>query len=76
MAAIAEPLGVGVVVSLARPGGNVTGLSAFVTELAGKRLLKAAHQSIERVGLLQNMGNPASPPQWESTRATAAALGL
>jgi len=78
MAAIAEPLGVGVVVSLARPGGNVTGLSAFVTELAGKRieLLKAAHPPIERVGLLQNMGNPASPPQWESTRATAAALGL
>jgi ABC-type uncharacterized transport system substrate-binding protein len=78
MAAIAEPLGVGVVASLARPGGNVTGLSAFVTELAGKRieLLKAAHPSIERVGLLQNMGNPASPPQWESTRATAAALGL
>src|SRR5258708_38272082 len=35
--AIYEPLGVGVVASLARPGGNVTGLSAFVTELAGKR---------------------------------------
>ena len=37
MAAIGEPLGVGVVASLARPGGNVTGLSAFVTELSGKR---------------------------------------
>src|SRR5262245_29805452 len=34
MAAIGEPLGVGVVPSLARPGGNVTGLSAFVTELS------------------------------------------
>jgi putative ABC transport system substrate-binding protein len=33
MAAIGEPLGVGVVASLAHPGGNVTGLSAFVTEL-------------------------------------------
>jgi putative ABC transport system substrate-binding protein len=78
MAAIAEPLGVGVVASLAHPGGNVTGLSAFVTELAGKRveLLKAAHPSIARVGLMQNMGNPASPPQWEATRAAAAALGL
>jgi len=78
MAAIAEPLGVGVVASLAHPGGNVTGLSAFVTELAGKRveLLRAAHPSIARVGLLQNMGNPASQPQWEATRAAAAALGL
>src|ERR1700750_2286147 len=38
MAAIGEPLGTGVVASLARPGGNVTGLSAFVTELAGKRV--------------------------------------
>src|ERR1700745_2997897 len=36
MAAIGEPLGVGVVASLARPGGNVTGLSAFVTELAAQ----------------------------------------
>jgi putative ABC transport system substrate-binding protein len=78
MAAIAEPLGVGVVASLAHPGGNVTGLSAFVTELAGKRveLLKAAHPSIARVGFLQNMGNQASPPQWEATRAAAAALGI
>jgi len=78
MAAIGEPLGVGVVANLARPGGNITGLSAFVTELAGKRveLLKPAHPSIARVGLLLNMDNPVSPPQWEATRTTAAALGL
>jgi putative tryptophan/tyrosine transport system substrate-binding protein len=38
MAAIGEPLGVGVVASLAHPGGNVTGFSAFVTELSGKRV--------------------------------------
>ena len=64
MAAIAEPLGVGVVASLARPGGNVTGFSAYVTELAGKRveLLKEARPSIARIGFLQNMSNPASPP--------------
>ena len=78
MAAIAEPLGVGVVASLAQPGGNVTGFSAFATELAGKRveLLKEARPSIARVGFLQNMGNPASPPQWEATRAAAKTLGL
>jgi len=78
MAAIAEPLGIGVVASLARPGGNVTGLSAFATELAGKRveLLKEARPSIARVGFLQNMGNPASPLQWEAVQAAAKALGL
>jgi putative ABC transport system substrate-binding protein len=38
IASIGEPLGVGVVTSLARPGGNVTGFSAFTTELSGKRV--------------------------------------
>ena len=78
MAAIGEPLGVGVVASLARPGGNVTGFSAFVTELAGKRveLLKEARPSITRVGSLLNIGNPVSLPQWEATEAAAKALGL
>jgi putative ABC transport system substrate-binding protein len=78
MAAIGEPLGVGVVASLAHPGGNITGLSAFVTELAGKRveLLKTAGPSIARVGFLQDMGNPVSPPQWEATQAAANMLGL
>src|SRR3954451_21758734 len=78
MAAIAEPLGIGVGASLARRGGNVTGLSAFATESAGKRveLLKEARPSIARVGFLQNMGNPASPPQWEANQAAAKALGL
>lgn len=78
MAAIGEPLGVGVVASLARPGGNVTGFSAYVTELAGKRveLLKEAFPSIIRVGFMQNMGNPVSPPQWQATEAAARSLGI
>src|SRR5438477_1488638 len=78
MAAIGEPLGVGVVASLARPGANVTGFSAFVTELAGKRteLLKEARPSIARIGFMQNMGNPVSPPQWEASQASAKALGI
>ena len=38
MAASGEPVGAGIVASLARPGGNVTGLSAFVTELTAKRI--------------------------------------
>ena len=78
MAAIGEPLGMGVIATLAQPGGNVTGFSAFVTELAGKRieLMKEMLPSISRVGFLQNMGNPVSPPQWEATKAAATKLGL
>lgn len=78
MAAIGEPLGIGVVASLAQPGGNVTGFSAFVTELSGKRveLLKETFPSIASVGFLVNMSSPVSPPQWEATRAVAERLGL
>jgi ABC-type uncharacterized transport system substrate-binding protein len=76
MAAIGEPIATGVVAGLARPGGNVTGLSAFVTELAGKRveLFKEAVPGARRVGFLNNMSNPVIPPQWEETKK--AALGL
>jgi putative ABC transport system substrate-binding protein len=78
MAAIGEPLGVGVVASLAQPGSNVTGFSAFVTELSGKRveLLKETSPSITRVGLLLNMDNAISPAQWEATLSSSKTLGL
>ena len=78
MAAIGEPLGVGVVASLAHPGGNVTGLSAFVTELAGKRveLIKELVPRVTRVGFLNNMSNPVIPPQWAETTKTAQTLKL
>src|SRR5262249_46024613 len=78
MAAIGDPLGPGVVASLAQPGGNVTGFSAYVTELAGKRveLLQRTFPSLRRIGFMQDMGNPVAPPQWEATRKAAEALGL
>jgi putative ABC transport system substrate-binding protein len=78
MAAIGEPLGMGVVASLARPGGNVTGLSGFVTELAGKRveLLKELRPGNSIAAFLSNMANPVVPPQWEETRKAAQALGI
>jgi putative ABC transport system substrate-binding protein len=79
MAAIGEPLGVGVgVASLAQPGGNVTGFSAYVTELAGKRveLLQRTFPSLRRIAFMQSMGNPVAPPQWDATRKAADALGL
>jgi putative ABC transport system substrate-binding protein len=76
--AIGEPVGAGVIPTLARPGGNVTGLSAFATELAGKRveLLKEAFPTIARVGFLHNMGNPVAPPEWQAIEAAAEALGI
>jgi putative tryptophan/tyrosine transport system substrate-binding protein len=78
MAAIGEPLDSGVVASLPRPGGNVTGFSSFVTELAGKRveLFKEAMPSVTRVGFLNNMSNPIAPPQWEETQKVARSLDI
>ena len=78
MAAIGEPLGVGVVASLARPGGNITGFSAFVTELSGKRveILREAFPGVSRIGFLNNMSNPVIPPQWDATKNAARSLGL
>jgi putative ABC transport system substrate-binding protein len=78
MAAIGEPLGVGVVESLARPGGNLTGLSAFVTELAGKRveLVKELRPGGSTVALLHNMGNPVVPQQWEETKKAAQSFDI
>jgi putative tryptophan/tyrosine transport system substrate-binding protein len=78
MAAIGEPIGTGVVASLASPRGNITGLSAFVTELAAKRveLIKEAVPGVMRVGFLSDMSNPVSPPQWEETTKAARFLNL
>ncbi len=78
MAAIGEALGAGVVASLAHPGENVTGLSAFVNELAGKRveLAKEAFPGISRIAFFSNMSNPVVPPQWEVAKNTARSLGI
>jgi putative ABC transport system substrate-binding protein len=78
MAAIGEPVDTGVVPNLARPGGNVTGFSALVTELTGKRveLTKQVIPSVTRVGFLSDMSNPVNPPQWEETQKAAQSLGI
>jgi putative tryptophan/tyrosine transport system substrate-binding protein len=78
MAAIGEPLGMGGVASLARPGSNVTGLSAFVTELVGKRveLVKELRPGPSTSAFFHNMSNPVAPPQWEETKKAAETLGI
>jgi putative tryptophan/tyrosine transport system substrate-binding protein len=78
MAGIGDPVGQGVVASLARPGGNVTGLSAVVTELYAKRvaLLKETVPTVARLAALFNMSNPSIPPQWKEVETAARSLGI
>jgi ABC-type uncharacterized transport system substrate-binding protein len=75
-----DPVGAGLVAGLARPGGNVTGLSALSTELNTKRLeiLKDAVPKLARVGLLRGTGvsNLARDLQLKELRAAALALKL
>jgi putative tryptophan/tyrosine transport system substrate-binding protein len=79
MAASADPVGAGLVTSLARPGGNVTGLSALSPELNTKRLevLKDAVPKLSRVGLLRLPGdNIGQDLQLKELRPAAVALKL
>jgi putative ABC transport system substrate-binding protein len=75
---VGDPVGQGVVVSLARPGANITGLSAAVTDIYPKRvqLLKELVPRTTRVGVLFNMGNPALPPQWKEVERAARSMGI
>jgi putative tryptophan/tyrosine transport system substrate-binding protein len=78
MAASGDPVGGGIVSSLARPGGNVTGLSTIGIELAGKRveLLKETIPRIARIAQLANMSSPASAANWRQIEVAARSLGL
>jgi putative ABC transport system substrate-binding protein len=66
------------VTSFARPGGNITGVTTFSTELIPKRIeiLKELVPGLARIALLHNLANPAVPAEWEETKAAARALGL
>jgi len=77
-AATGDPVGTGLVVSLARPGGNVTGLSLEQTETAGKRLelLREVIPSLGRLAILANVGNPAVVLDMGEVQTTARTLGL
>jgi putative ABC transport system substrate-binding protein len=76
MAAIGDPLLI--VASLARPGGNITGLSAFVTDLMTKRveLIKEIVPGRARIGALLNISNTSQPDQWKEIEATARKVGV
>jgi putative ABC transport system substrate-binding protein len=73
-----NPVGIGLVGSLARPGGNVTGLSNQTADLAGKRLelLREVVPGLRRLAIMANFGYPASVLEMREVEATARALGL
>lgn len=77
-AGVADPVGAGFAAGLARPGGNVTGLSAVNLELSAKRLdlLKEAAPGVMRVGMLVDPKDPIGAPWLRATEPAARALGI
>jgi ABC-type uncharacterized transport system substrate-binding protein len=78
MTSAGDPLGSGLVASLAKPGGNVTGLSLMAPELAGKRLelLKEVIPGLTRIAVLWNAANPYSANVFDQTKLAAEKLGI
>jgi putative ABC transport system substrate-binding protein len=78
IAAIGDAVEAGVVASLARPRGNITGSSFFMPELTAKRLelIKEAIPSVSRVAILLNPDNRVNQPVLKEMQSTARALGL
>ena len=73
-----DPVADGLVESLARPGGNVTGVTSIAPVLAGKRLelLKETIPKLSRVAVLQNQQNPGSAQSWKEILVAGRELGL
>jgi len=77
-AAAGDPVASGLVASLARPGGNITGLSVQQTDVAAKRLelLREVVPGLSRLAILANLGSPAAVLEMRDVQATARTLGL
>jgi putative ABC transport system substrate-binding protein len=78
MGGAADPVGAGLIASLARPGGNTTGLSILAAELTAKRLelLKEVMPQAARIAILQQPGNPAHPMFIDKIQPAAKSLTL
>lgn len=78
MAGAGDPLGTGLVPSLARPGGNITGIAGLAAEVSGKRieLLGELLPGLKRIGLLTNTSDPFARPFIAESRAAAEKLGI
>jgi ABC-type uncharacterized transport system substrate-binding protein len=77
-AAAGDPIGTGLVASLARPGGNVTGLSIQQTDLGAKRLelLREVVPNLDRLAIMANVGSPGAVSEMKEVQAAAGTLGL
>jgi putative ABC transport system substrate-binding protein len=77
-ATVGNPVGTGLVAALARPGGNVTGLSNQTTDIAGKRLelLRDVIPGLRRLAILANVGNVTAVLEMREVQAAASTLGL
>jgi putative ABC transport system substrate-binding protein len=75
---VTDPVAAGLVDSLARPGGNITGFTNIASVLSGKRLelLKETVPNLSRVAVLWNPQNPGSVPQWKESQLPGRELGL
>ena len=73
-----DPVGTGLVASLARPGGNITGLSIQGTDTVGKRLdlLREVTPGIHRLAIMANVSNPAALLEMVEVQMSARAIGL
>ena len=78
MGAVGDPVGAGFAASLARPGGNITGVSNFTVELSGKwlQLLREADPRISHVAVLWNPANASHHLVWKEAQAAARAMGI
>ena len=75
---VGDPVGIGLIKSLAHPGGNITGMSLVLSETAGKRLelLREVVPGLKRVAIFGNSGNPLVAPERNAAIAGAHALGF
>jgi len=78
LAAASDPVGTGLVASLVRPGGNITGLANQTSDTAGKKVefLREAVPDLRRLAIMANVGNPASVVEMGEAQAAARKLGL
>jgi putative ABC transport system substrate-binding protein len=76
--AVGDPLGAGLVTNLARPGGNLTGITNGTVELTGKRLqlIKDLMPAVTQVAVLADPGDPITLSQLREAEAAAASLGI
>jgi putative ABC transport system substrate-binding protein len=74
----ADPVGIGHVASLSRPGGNITGLTMLMTDLAAKELeiLKEALPQAKRIAVLWNPTTPSHPPAMQAVKDAGEKLGV